>query len=39
MMLGTFKYRGVLLVWIIVGHGHTLLAVGAGEVICIFLFF
>ena len=38
MMLSTFKYRGVLLVWILVGHGPTLLAVGAGEVIWIFLF-
>ena len=28
---GTFQYRVVLLVWIMVGQGHTVLAVGAGE--------
>ena len=27
----TFQFRVVLLVWIMVGQGHTVFAVGAGE--------
>ena len=30
MLLGKFRYRGVLVIWIIVGHGPTVLVVGAG---------
>ena len=30
MVLGNFPCRGILLVWIIVGHGPIALAVGAG---------
>ena len=30
MVLGNFQCRGVLLIWIIVGQGHTALVVGAG---------
>ena len=30
IVLGKFQCRGVLLIWIIVGQGPTLLAVGAG---------
>ena len=29
-MLGNFQCRGVLLIWIVVGQGPTVLAVGAG---------
>ena len=32
MVLGNFQYRGVLLVWIVVGQGPTALAVGAGGI-------
>ena len=30
MVLGNFKFRGVQLIWIIVGQGPTVLTVGAG---------
>ena len=33
-----FQYQGVLLIWIIVGQGFTVLAVGAGGV-CLDIFF
>ena len=33
MVLGNFQCRGILLVWIVVGHRPTLLAVGAGAVV------
>ena len=33
---GTFQCRGVLLIWIIVGQGPTVLTVGAGGVVWIF---
>ena len=37
MVLGNnFQRRGVLLIWIIVGHGPTALAVGAGGGVWIF---
>ena len=32
-MLGNFLCRGVLLIWIIVGQGPTVLSVGAGEIV------
>ena len=33
---GTFQCRVTLLVWIVVGQGHTVLAVGAGGAVRIF---
>ena len=37
MVLGKLQCRGVLLVWIVVGQGPTVLAVGAGGVVLTFL--
>ena len=39
MVLGSFQCRGVLLLWHIVGQGPAVLAAGAGQVGCFFLFF
>ena len=39
MVLGNFQCQHVLLIWIIVGQGPTVLAVGAGAVVWIFFHF
>ena len=39
MVPGSFKCRGVLLLWHLVGQGPAVLAVGAGRVGCVFYFF
>ena len=36
MVLGKFQFRGVLLIWIILGQGSTALVVNAGGIVWIF---
>ena len=31
MVLGSFQCRGILLIWVIIGQGPTVFAVGAGR--------
>ena len=39
MVLGSFQFRGVLLLWPIVGQGPAVLIAGAGQVGCFYVFF
>ena len=39
MVLGSFQCQGVLLLWHMVGQGPAVLAAGAGQVCCFFIFF
>ena len=39
MVLGSFQYRGILLLWHMVGQGPAVLAAGAGWVGYVFFFF
>ena len=39
MVLGSFQYRGALLLWHLVGQGAAVLAAAAGRVGCFFNFF
>ena len=39
MVLGSFQWRGVLLLWHIVGQGPAVLAAGVGWVGCFFFLF